>query len=446
MSEEREKQPTQPETEDIDISSIEIRSEEVQEIMGYIPHWIIRSGISMFFAVIMLFLVGSWFFKYPDVIAATITVTTQTPPVPIVARTTGKIQRLFVTDSQKLNAGEIIGILENATDYNHLLQLREKLDALAPLSPHYDFTGAVQFDENYSLGELQSIYTMFLKSYFDYRTYILLDYNNKKIESTREEFAQQKLLIASTKSQVVNMGKQLEVSREEYERSVALFKEGVISEDEMGRARGLILQKENALEAANSSLKSQDIQLGRLEQSILDLELRDRELRKQLELALNGAFDNLVGRIAQWEQSYVLKTPISGTISLTKFWSTNQDVNMGETVVTVIPDNAGEKVGKVILPVLGSGKVEVGQLVNIKFFNFPHVEFGMVRGVVKSKSLVASDNNYVVEVTLPDGLKTSYGEVLPFSQEMQGTAEIITEDVRLLERIFKPIKSILKRM
>ena len=446
MSEEREKQSKPSDTEDIDISSIEIRSEEVQEIMGYIPHWIIRSGISMFFAVIMLFLVGSWFFKYPDVIAATITVTTETPPAAIVARSSGKIQRLFVTDGQKLNAGESIAILENATNYNHLLQLREKLDALAPLSPHYDFTGAVQFDENYSLGELQSIYTMFLKSYFDYRAYILLDYNNKKIQSTREEIAQQKLLIVSTKSQVVNMEKQLEVSRAEYDRSAALFKDGVISEDEMGRARSLILQKENALEAAHSSLKSQDIQLGRLEQSILDLELRDREQRKQLELTLNGAYDNLVGRIAQWEQSYVLKTPISGTISFTKFWSTNQNVNMGETVVTVIPDNAGDKVGKVILPVLGSGKVEVGQLVNIKFFNYPHVEFGMVRGVVKSKSLVASDNNYVVEVTLPNGLKTSYGEVLPFNQEMQGTAEIITEDVRLLERIFKPIKSILKRM
>lgn len=445
MSEEREKQPT-TETEDIDISSIEIRSEEVQEIMGYIPHWIIRSGITMFFAVIMLFLAGSWFFKYPDVIAATITVTTQTPPVPIVARTSGKIQRLFVTDNQKLNAGELIGILENATDYNHLLQLEEKLDALAPLSPHYDLTGTVQFDDNYSLGELQSIYTMFLKSYGDYRTFIQLDSYNKRIESTRVELTQHKSLYETSVRQTANMEKQFEVSKEQFNQAEIMFNEKIISKSEMGNAKSIFLQKEFSLEQARSSLKNQEILLRKLEQAIQDLQIGYREQKKQLELALTGAYDNLVGRIAQWEQSYVLKTPISGTISFTKFWSKNQNVSMGDTVVTVIPDNAGDKVGKVVLPVLGSGKVEVGQLVNIKFFNYPHVEFGMIRGVVKSKSLVASDNNYVVEVTLPDGLKTSYGKVLDFSQEMQGTAEIITEDVRLLERIFKPIKSILKRM
>jgi HlyD family secretion protein len=50
-----------------------------------------------------------------------------------------------------------------------------------------------------------------------------------------------------------------------------------------------------------------------------------------------------------------------------------------------------------------------------------------------------------LEVDLPDGLHTSYGKDLEFSQEMQGSAEIITEDIRLLERIFKPIKSLLKR-
>jgi HlyD family secretion protein len=94
----------------------------------------------------------------------------------------------------------------------------------------------------------------------------------------------------------------------------------------------------------------------------------------------------------------------------------------------------------------GAGKVKVGQQVNIKFLNYPHIDFGMVMGVIKSISLIASDNNYTVEVDLPDGLKTSYGEELPFSHQMQGYAEIITEDIRLLERIFKPIKSILKRM
>jgi HlyD family secretion protein len=450
MREEQEKElprlSEQEKDEELDISSIEIRSEEVQEIMGFIPHWIIRWGITLFFLVIGVFVMGSFFFKYPDVIQSTIVVTTETPPAAIVARTTGKIQRLFVQDNQKVNADEAIALLETAANYQHVLELKEKLETLKEFFPHYDATGSIQFDRNYSMGELQSIYTIFLKSYGDYEYFIRLDYHKKKIEATQQEIDRQKSLYETGKRQTALMEQDFEVSRQKYERFETLHKENVISESEFESAKSTFLQKEYTLEGARSSLESQKIQLGRLEQNIMDLGLQYKEQKKQLELSLNGAYDNLAGQIAQWEQNYLLKTPISGVVTFTKFWSENQNVRAGDTVFTVIPDNAGEMLGKMVLPVAGSGKVKVGQQVNIKFLNYPHVEYGMVRGIIKARSLVASDNNYILEVELPNGLNTSYDKVLPFSQEMQGIAEIITEDIRLLERVFKPIKSLLKNV
>jgi hypothetical protein len=38
-----------------------------------------------------------------------------------------------------------------------------------------------------------------------------------------------------------------------------------------------------------------------------------------------------------------------------------------------------------------------------------------------------------------------YDKTLPFSQQMTGTAEIITDDLRLLERLLNPIRSVVKR-
>ncbi|HES59568.1 MAG TPA: HlyD family secretion protein, partial [Caldithrix sp.] len=64
-----------------EIDKIEIRSDEVQEILGFIPHWIIRGGISVIFFIIILLFIGSWYFKYPDVISSNIIITTQNPPV-----------------------------------------------------------------------------------------------------------------------------------------------------------------------------------------------------------------------------------------------------------------------------------------------------------------------------------------------------------------------------
>ena len=70
---------------------IELRSEEVQEIMNRIPPWILRRGITVLFFIVMALLLGSWFYKYPDVINAGITVSSSEPPASIIARSTGKI-------------------------------------------------------------------------------------------------------------------------------------------------------------------------------------------------------------------------------------------------------------------------------------------------------------------------------------------------------------------
>ena len=92
-----------------------------------------------------------------------------------------------------------------------------------------------------------------------------------------------------------------------------------------------------------------------------------------------------------------------------------------------------------------SGKVKKNQSVNIYFDNYPEREFGMVKGVVKSISLVPNkDNNYIVEVSFPYGLKTTYGKMLPEQQEMRATAKIVTENTNLLEQLLLPFKMIFK--
>jgi HlyD family secretion protein len=87
-----------------------------------------------------------------------------------------------------------------------------------------------------------------------------------------------------------------------------------------------------------------------------------------------------------------------------------------------------------------SGKVKTGQRVNIKLTGYPYLEYGMVRGIVTSKSLVPTGDSYIIEITLPDGLRTLYGENLEFTQNMQGTAEIMTDSLRLLQKIVNPFR------
>ena len=66
-------------------------------------------------------------------------------------------------------------------------------------------------------------------------------------------------------------------------------------------------------------------------------------------------------------------------------------------------------------------------------------------GNVKSKSTVADSDNYIIEVNLPNGLTTIYDKTLEFSHNMSGTAEIITDNQSILQRIFYPLQYIINR-
>ena len=137
----------------------------------------------------------------------------------------------------------------------------------------------------------------------------------------------------------------------------------------------------------------------------------------------------------------VLKSAIAGEVSFAQIWVANQTVNAADNVFAVVPNSQTNYVGKVVAPAQNSGKIKLGQQVNIRLANFPDREFGVLRGTVKNISLVPDkDGNLLLDISLPNGLKTNYKKAIPFQQEMQGTADIITEDLQLIERILYQFK------
>ncbi len=138
----------------------------------------------------------------------------------------------------------------------------------------------------------------------------------------------------------------------------------------------------------------------------------------------------------------MLKSPIDGIVTFINFQNKNQNVSIGETVFTIVPEQSSKLVGYAEVPLSGSGKVKEGQNVNIKFDDFPHTQFGMVKAKIENISLVQSNEFYIVTLSFPDSLNTNYKKTLHFKQNMTGTADIITEELPLAARIINPIKSL----
>ena len=111
-----------------DRQNIEIRSGEVQEILGGVPSRLVRYGILVFIAIFSLIIIFSFVFHYPDILRSKIVVTTENPPATLVARATGKIDQLFVSDKEKVEAGDIIALIENPANYIDVLQLQQLIN------------------------------------------------------------------------------------------------------------------------------------------------------------------------------------------------------------------------------------------------------------------------------------------------------------------------------
>ena len=230
----------------------------------------------------------------------------------------------------------------------------------------------------------------------------------------------------------------------------SLYSKGMLSLADYQSARGTFLQQQSSFESARMSVDNQQMSILQSEQSIFDLEQQRIDEEQRLTTALASAREQLSAQIRLWEQTYLLLAPCDGVVTFTKYWQENQNVNAGEVLVTVVPDGDTKVIGKILLPQQGAGKVKVGQTVNVKFDNFPYLEYGLVKVNIRNISLVPVqvDENtkaYMLEVEFPTKLVTTYGKELTFSQEMTGTAEIITDDLRLLDKFLNPIKAVIKK-
>ena len=95
----------------------ELHSEEVDEIVSRPPNWLISWGITMFFSLMILLGLGTWWIHYPDIITVPFTLTATDAPRKIVVRMEGKLARLLVKDNQEVIKGLPVAYSESTADH-----------------------------------------------------------------------------------------------------------------------------------------------------------------------------------------------------------------------------------------------------------------------------------------------------------------------------------------
>ena len=416
-------------------------SDPVKEIMGNPPGKILRWGTTVMFLVLVLFILFAWLIRYPDTIPAPVEITTINPPVTLVTKITGLIKYLYVKEREKVTAGQLLAVMETTASMDDIELLKQTINTIkkpeslsSQLLP--DFS---------KLGELQVFYASFLKNLSDLNDYNVNDFYGSKITSLTDEIngIQEYIGRLIVKEKLYSENQKLEAKK--YKRDSSLYAGKVIPESELERSYQSLIRVNIELQQVRLDHSAKSIEKAEKRQFLQDYRIKRLEEREKLISVLGESFLNLKAQVNIWENNYLLISPVDGIVSFTRFWSANQSVVKDEPVINVVPLETGNFLGRINLKMQRSGKVKPGQLVNIKLSGYPYLEYGMVRGVVKSKSLVPSGDSYIIEIDLPEGLTTLYGIKLDFTQNMQGIAEIITEDIRLLQKIVNPFRYLVSK-
>ncbi len=424
--------PVQPQSRHTH-DQIDVRSEEVQEIIGRPPHGLVRWGITAFFGVLILVLLSSWFIRYPEVIDAPLRLTAIHAPKTLEARVNGKLVRLPAENNSEVQQGQVLGWIESTANHATVLELSELIDEMRSwlIDGQLHQFHSVELAGFINMGPLQTGFQGFEQSFRELLSFLDGGFYVQQRHVLQQELEYTRLLLEKLIEQREIQQAEYELSEREYGMMKRLAERELVAPIEVDREESNMISRRLPLQQTEASIINNYVSQASKEQEILELE---RRIAEQQSIFLQ-AINSLKSTIDDWKSNYLITAPFDGRLIYTGILQENQSLSAGQEIFYVQPENS-DFFGELTISQNAFGKIEEGQAVLVRFNSYPHHEYGTVDGRLSYVSNIpVRDSVFVGKVEFPDGLVTNYGRQLTPRNGMTGQAEIITQDMRLMERI-----------
>ncbi len=415
-------------------------SEEILDILNESPRWVVRMGATVIMFLLLLFLAGTWFIRYPEVLKGSVLVTTAAPTIKVVSENEGRMIRLLVANGASVQKGDVLAEMENRTRLDNIVLLKDLLQQtqsfLNDPRKHISFPNS-----GLTWGDLQTDVLLLSQNYQEIKQLQNDGFEAKQVANLKTQLkALRQLQTVQTRKKELN-AEAFGNTAEGYRTDQKLFSEGIYSRTEFQKKENEYLGKKQVQEDHQENLIKNELKMAELEQELQTLEYSFLEKQRLALANINNAAQNIENGLRHWQQQYLITAPTDGKLAYLQNLTENQFITSGETLFAVMPAQQ-DFVAMVDIPVKGIGKASVGQKVVLKLDDYPFQEFGTVEGKVMSLAPSADVKTYRMVVALPNGLKSSYHQNFSCKSEMSGTAEIVTEDMRLFERAFYGIRKL----
>ncbi|HHM21778.1 MAG TPA: HlyD family efflux transporter periplasmic adaptor subunit [Bacteroidetes bacterium] len=421
------------------LPNIEYFSGEVREILGTPPPRAVRWAFAITTGVFVLMTFAAFTFSFPETISGQLVLTTAEPPINVVAPKTGMLAQVKVKEGDIVAKNTLIAVFENGADVNDVLELENDLNQLNSL----DIDAIRAFTPNRLLDldrQLDVLYQDFINSLEFVPLYEGDQIDQKAINAVIAENVQLERYTRGLLDAIASANKDIKTKKnliknisEEYadQPGKTEYSTKILAlDEEIKKLESQIAKYESEIEKNKERIKSNNSKIWQLRV--------DRQSGTQERIfRLSQNISALRKAIAKWKEENLVFAPADGKVSFFNNLELKKRYTKGEELAAIIPITKNlEYIGLVTIPVEGSGKVKKGQQVRLKFHRYPFLEFGQVKATVTKIYPLSKGNAYSVETALPNGLVTNHGKTLEYYQQMEGTAEIITDQRLFIQRLF----------
>ncbi len=418
-------------------------SQEIQDIVSIKPHWIIRLGTTFLFLLIFVMITATWFIKYPDLIKAPMRLVALNAPKLIATKANGKLLKLLVSDGSLVKQGQPIAWLSSTADHNQVLSMyqwiiqaqicveqKNKIEQLLRIPiPFYS-----------QLGELQISFQAFQSSFQQMRGILGNGYYQKKQEAIQVDLQYAVLQKKAIEQQRILYLNDLKLQKIEYQAKETLLHEKVIAPLEFNQEKSKLIAKQQSLEQLSVQAYAASVSRNSKETELIELH---RRISDQKLLFLSDLLD-LKSKAEDWMERYILSASQEGILQYVSSLEENQQIHLSEELF-YISSHQAKYYGEVLAPQQGLGKIKKNQRVIIHLESFPSSEFGSLNGVVNSISSIPNkEGEFLIKIHLTNGLITTHHKRLLFRNNLSGTAEVVTDDSRLITKLLIRFKELVK--
>jgi HlyD family secretion protein len=362
-------------------------------------------------------------------------------PKQVTSRTEGKLISIVVKENETVNDSQVLAYMESIANPKSIIQLHENIDSIQSfinqnkteeIIKYYptNSIGSIVPNEN-ELGELQSSYQIYVQAFTVYKDFLRSGFYQRKKEMLFTDMQNLQKMHEMLNSQKELFKKDLLLSDDNFKANESLAREKVISALEYRNEKSKLIAKQLSLPQINANIVMNEAQQNDKRKELADLE---NQIIVQKSIFLQ-ALETIKSQVLAWEFKYLLKAPIAGMVKMNGFIQEKQEMKIGQIIFYLQPDNSSYYV-EMLIPQYNFGKVKIGQKVLLKLQAYPFEQYGSVIGRIENINSTPTDSGFLAKVIIPDGLVTNFKRSIQFRNGLYAEADIITDDMRLLERFY----------